>query len=66
MKKNQPTNSAKKIEDIKVLLEQAQEEDGVSSEEILNLKWNLCAAFREEELYWKEKKPCSVAEGRRS
>ena len=53
-KRANPTNSAKKIEDIKALLETAQTEDGASSEEILNLKWNLCSAYREEELYWKQ------------
>lgn len=37
------------------MLEQAQTEDGFTSEEVLNLKWNLCSAFREEELYWKQK-----------
>lgn len=30
-------------------------EDGVTSEEVLNLKWNLCSAFWEEELYCNQK-----------
>ncbi|KAG2281256.1 hypothetical protein Bca52824_052476 [Brassica carinata] len=40
---------------IKCQLEQAQLDDNFSTEAILNLKWNLCAAFRDEELYWKQK-----------
>ena len=43
------------IEDMKALLEKSQTEDGFTSEEVLNLKWNLCSAFREEEIYWKQK-----------
>ncbi|CAA7048871.1 unnamed protein product [Microthlaspi erraticum] len=43
------SNSIKKIEAIKAQLEQAQVDDNVTSEEVLNLKWNLCSAFREEE-----------------
>ncbi|XP_048623656.1 uncharacterized protein LOC125592497 [Brassica napus] len=43
------------IEDIKDLLEQAQTEDDFSHEVILRLKWSLCEAFRDEELYWKQK-----------
>ena len=49
-KRANPSNTAKKIEEIKCQLEQAQ-----LTEAILNLKWNLCAAFRDEELYWKQK-----------
>ncbi|KAG2277884.1 hypothetical protein Bca52824_060439 [Brassica carinata] len=45
----------KKIEDIKDLLKQAQTEDDFSHEVILRLKWSLYEAFRDEELYWKQK-----------
>ena len=44
----------KKIKDIKSQLEQAQLNENFSNEAILNLKWNICAAFRNEELYWKQ------------
>ncbi|KAG2294618.1 hypothetical protein Bca52824_041287 [Brassica carinata] len=54
-KRANPSNTAKKIEDIKTQLEQAQLDDNFSNEAILNLKWNLCAAFRDEELYRKQK-----------
>uniref|UniRef100_A0A0D2ZZR1 Uncharacterized protein n=2 Tax=Brassica oleracea TaxID=3712 RepID=A0A0D2ZZR1_BRAOL len=53
--KANPTNSAKKIEDIKALPEASKVDEESSSEEILNLKWYLCSAYREEELYWKQK-----------
>lgn len=54
-KRANPSNAAKKIEEIKDQLERAQLDDDFSQEAILNLKWNLCSAFREEELYWKQK-----------
>lgn len=54
-KKTNPSNTMKKIEAIKEQLEKAQVDENVTSEELLNLKWNLCTAFREEELYWKQK-----------
>lgn len=54
-KRANPSNTAKKIEEIKVQLEQAQLNDNFTNEAILNLKWNLCAAFMDEELYWKQK-----------
>lgn len=54
-KKGNPSNTAKKIEEITDQLEQAQIDDNFSSDAILSLKWNLCAAFRDEELYWKQK-----------
>lgn len=54
-KKENPSNTEKKIAAIKEQLEKAQVDDQVTSEELLNLKWNLCTAFREEELYWKQK-----------
>lgn len=53
-KKANPSNTEKKIEAIKEKLEKAQADEHVTSEEVLNLKWNLCTAFREEELYWKQ------------
>lgn len=49
------SNSAKRIEVIKDQLEKAQTDDNVPSEEVLNLKWELCNALREEELYLKQK-----------
>ena len=50
-----PSNSSVRIEEIKDKLEEAQLDDVISSDEILQLKWSLCAAFRDEELYWKQK-----------
>lgn len=43
------------IEKLKKELERAQEDDTISSEEELDIKWKLCAAYRDEELYWKLK-----------
>lgn len=51
-KRANPSNTEKKIEEIKCQLEQAQLDDNFSTEAILNLKWNICTAFRDEELYW--------------
>ncbi|KAG2257868.1 hypothetical protein Bca52824_077162 [Brassica carinata] len=49
------TTGSCSIEEIKCQLEQAQLDDNFFTEAILNLRWNLCAAFRDEELYWKQK-----------
>ncbi|CAA7031857.1 unnamed protein product [Microthlaspi erraticum] len=54
-KKTNKSNSIKKIEEIKAQLEQNQTDLSGTSEEALKLKWDLCAAFREEEIYWKQK-----------
>lgn len=54
-RKSNPSNTQKKIEIIKEQLERAQTDDTATSEELLNLKWNLCTTFREEELYWRQK-----------
>lgn len=54
-KRTHQSNSLKKIEALKIQVDQAQANDMISSEEVMNLKWDLCTAFREEELYWKQK-----------
>ena len=54
-KRANPSNTQKKIELIKEQLERAQADEDVTNEELLNLKWNLCTAFREVELYWRQK-----------
>ncbi|CAA7023627.1 unnamed protein product [Microthlaspi erraticum] len=54
-KKTNQSNSIKKIEEIKKLLEHAQTNDSMTNEEVFKLKWDVCSAFREEELYWKQK-----------
>lgn len=54
-KKRNPSNNLKLIESLKLRLEQAQGDDNVTSEEELEIKWKLCEAYREEELYWKQK-----------
>lgn len=45
----------KKIEDLKAKLDEAQSRDSVTAEEELALKWQLCAALREDEIFWKQK-----------
>ncbi|XP_010480628.1 PREDICTED: uncharacterized protein LOC104759393 [Camelina sativa] len=54
-KKSNPSNSEKKIEELKNKIDEAQGLDSVSAEEELQLKWQLCAAFRDEETYWRQK-----------
>ena len=54
-KRLNPSNSSVRIEEIKDKLEKAQLNDAISNDAILQLKWDLCAAFRDEELYWKQK-----------
>ena len=54
-KRDNPSNAEKNIEEIKDQFEKAQIDDDFSQEAILNLKWSLCTAFRDEELYWKQK-----------
>lgn len=50
-----PTNNAILIEDLKKQLDNAQNENLLTSDEELEIKWKLCAAYREEELYWRQK-----------
>ncbi|XP_010481072.1 PREDICTED: uncharacterized protein LOC104759893 [Camelina sativa] len=54
-KRENPGNAQQNIKSIKEKLDQAQNNDSMILEEELELKWQLCAAFREEELYWKQK-----------
>ena len=54
-KKRNPSNNQKLIEKLKLEIDRAQSDDSISSEEELELKWKLCEAYREEELFWKQK-----------
>lgn len=54
-KRSNPTNNEKIIEQLKVKLDQAQNDDSLTTEEELELKWKLCEAYREEEIFWRQK-----------
>lgn len=49
------SNNAKLIERLKKELDRVQEDESISAEEELELKWKLCAAYRDEEIYWQQK-----------
>ncbi|KAG7534390.1 Ribonuclease H-like superfamily [Arabidopsis thaliana x Arabidopsis arenosa] len=54
-KKSNSTNSEKLIKELQDKIDSAQEDDSISAEELLGLKWKLCDAYREEEIFWKLK-----------
>ncbi|XP_010518542.1 PREDICTED: uncharacterized protein LOC104793811 [Camelina sativa] len=54
-KKNNQTNSEKLIKNLQEKIDETYEDDEASSETLLNLKWQLCEAYREEEAYWHQK-----------
>lgn len=54
-KRNNPSNNLKLIELLKAKIDQSQNDDSMTSEEELEMKWQLCAAYREEEIYWRQK-----------
>ncbi|KAG7599040.1 Reverse transcriptase domain [Arabidopsis suecica] len=54
-KKSNSTNSEKLIKELQDKIDSAQEDESISAEELLGLKWRLCDAYREEEIFWKMK-----------
>lgn len=54
-KKRNPSHNQKLIEKLKQELDKSQNNDSLSTEEELELKWKLCEAYREEELFWWQK-----------
>ena len=54
-KKRNISNNALLIKRLKKELARVQDDETISTEEELELKWKLCEAYREEELYWKQK-----------
>ncbi|XP_024016341.1 uncharacterized protein LOC112089817 [Eutrema salsugineum] len=59
-KKSLPTNSEKMIDALKDQLDAAQDDESTSFEEIEEIRRKLSAALREEEMFWKQKKPDSA------
>lgn len=55
MEEKKSVKLSEKIDILKDQLDHAQADDSTASEDVLNLKWELCSAFREEELYWRQK-----------
>ncbi|KAG7581014.1 Reverse transcriptase zinc-binding domain [Arabidopsis suecica] len=54
-KKSNSTNSEKLIKELQDKIDSAQEDDSISAAELLAIKWKLCDAYREEEIFWKMK-----------
>ena len=51
-KKSNSSNSEKKILELQNQIDLAEEDESISAEDLLALKWRLCDAFREEEIFW--------------
>ena len=54
-KRSNLSNNEKLIELLKEKIDKAQCDDNMTAEEELELKWQLCAAYGEEEIYWRQK-----------
>lgn len=50
-KRQNPSNNERLIAELNEKLEKSQADESITSEEELGLKWKLCAAYREEEIY---------------
>ncbi|XP_023642406.1 uncharacterized protein LOC111831641 [Capsella rubella] len=54
-RKSSKSNSELLIKDLQDKIDEANNDDNVSASSILDLKWRLCEAYREEEAYWQQK-----------
>ena len=54
-KRNNPTNSAVLIEELKIKIDLAQDDDNSTTEELEDLRRQLISAFREENTFWEQK-----------
>ena len=63
-KKQNPTNSDILIKELKQKIDQAQDDENSTTEEVEDLRKQLILAFREENMFW-EKKQGPVAQTRR-
>lgn len=54
-RKDLNSNSAKRIKELTEKLDVAQEDESLDTPAITQLKWELCDAFREEEIFWHQK-----------
>jgi len=54
-KKSSSSNSEKKILELQIQIDLAQEDESISAEDLLALKWKLCDAYREDEIFWRLK-----------
>lgn len=54
-KKSTVTNLEKLILELQVQIDEAQEDENVTDEALPELKWKLCEAYREDDLFWRLK-----------